>query len=557
MVEQQAGEAKTLESLPRSLKIYTLAADFFWKKDEPTARKYFSEAFELADSRFKEKGFETKKSPQNFSYSDKDYRFEVISSIGKYDTAWAKKLTDRVLSDFEKDDKSTRKEYEKDKEVGEILVFAINLYDQNPQFALSQLRSAMKYSLVNEWQWVLSELSKKNQSHADEIYSQLLLSHSSSSISELHNLSDYPFGTGIINSIGSNSSNVIPKSFIPNSILQEQFLNLILRRATTFEPNTIDTPKESWKVPDVAYLFHALRTFEPVVQQKFPAKSDNWNTAKTQIYGYLTQKSIDRIAQTDSWQAEFHLPFAKQIEKVEKADSIGELTDNLVYQLITKARKLEDYSKAETWLEKIKDSKFRETVSLLFYFNRSGQAISEKKLIDARKFAAKISDIGFRAIQLLKIADEKLKEKVGKTETTEILFEVYQTALKADTSVAKAQVLFGLAYVYEKVDHQNALNSFSDGIQVINGLENSENVFSNNLVILISRENFNSMTSIDSPGLNLEKVITELSKNDFTNTLNFANSFTDKYYRALSVIAIAKNCKEVAKPVEKVVKTKP
>ena len=304
LVEQQANEVKSFDSLPKSVKIYTLAADFFWKIDEPTARKYLLEAFELADSKFKEKGFETKKNAQDFTYSDKDYRFEVINSIGKYDTVWAKKLTERVLSDFEKDDKANRKEFDKDKEVKGILDFAMSVYDRNPQFALSQLRGAMQYNLVSDWYWILSELSAKNQNHADQLFSEMLVKYSAAPISDLYDISDYPFGTGNIDGLGSSISNDIPKSFLPNIILQEQFLTLILRRANSFEPNMTETLKNSWDEPDVAYLYHALRKFETVVQQRFPSIVDNWSAAKTQIYGYLSQKSLDKISQTDGWQTQ-------------------------------------------------------------------------------------------------------------------------------------------------------------------------------------------------------------------------------------------------------------
>jgi hypothetical protein len=553
LVEQQANESKNIEQTNKRLKILTNVAEFLWKIDEPNARKYLTEAFEFADSRFKENGFEKKKIRENWTATDKDYRFEVINFIGKYDVVWAKKLTAKVLKDFEEDDKSKREDYDKNKEVGDVLDFAMKIYDQNPQFALAQLRIAMKYPLAQSWSYVLVKLAEKNQQEADKLYSELLIRYADSPIKDLYNLSDYPFGTGTIVSIGSSNTNDIPKNFVPNPGLQRQFLNLILQRATSFEPDNNQTPpKNSWEQPDVAYLYHALRGFEKTVQRDFSNLTESWAAAKTQILAYLSEGSLKRISETDKWQNEEKTSFEKQLEELQKDDEAGKLTDNNILKLVRKARKEEEFAKSESWLDKIKDSKLRESISLFYYFERTELAIKEKRLYDARKLSSKIAKIDFRAIELLKIAEEKLKEKLGKTESQDILLEVYQTAIKADNSTAKAQVLFSLAYVYEKMNHQNAINSLSESIQTINTLENTDDLLSNELMMVIQSSNFTMTTSISSPGLNLENVIKEISKNDFSNTLNYVNSFTDKYFRALAVIEVAKNCKEVAKP--KVVK---
>jgi hypothetical protein len=556
LVEQQATESKTIDDTGKRIKILTLAADFFWKSDEATSRKYLTEAFDFAELRHREKGFEKKNLTSGFTTTAEDFRFSIIKTIGKYDSVWAKKLTEKVLKDFEDEDKKDRDEFDKAKEVNEALSYAMSVYDQNPQFALSLFRKVYKYPFTKSWSWILIQLSSKNQRDSDSIYAEVLTNYSNAPIEDLFAISDYPFGTGTVRGLGTSWSNGIPKNFIPNPELQERFLNLILQRAIQFQPNSNETPKNSWREPEVTHLFHALKTLESVVIQKFPTMANEWAAAKTQIAAYLSEKSLKRLTSDEEWKTEIQTSFEKQLESLEKADGAGKLNDEEIFQLVQKARTEEHYSKTENWVDKIQDSKYRESVFLFFFFQRSNVAIKEKRLDDARKFASKIAKIEFRAVQLLKIAEEKIKEKLGNNESTEILFDVYQTAIKADNSVAKAQVFFGLAFVYEKLKHQQALDSLSEGIRTINSLDTNEDVFTNYLTIVIQGKDNTTAMSFDSPGLNLEKVITELSKNDFTNTLNFANSFTDKYYLALSVIAIAKNCKEVAKPAEKVVKSK-
>ena len=61
-----------------------------------------------------------------------------------------------------------------------------------------------------------------------------------------------------------------------------------------------------------------------------------------------------------------------------------------------------------------------------------------------------------------------------KLESLDTLLEVSQTALKSPDTVEKAQVLLGLAFMYEKVDFYNALNSLADAIKTANKLESPD-----------------------------------------------------------------------------------
>ncbi len=552
LVQQQADESRNIEATNKRLKILTSVAEFLWKTDEPTARKYLAEAFELADSRFKEKGREKKKTG-DFSFQiEPDYRFEVINAIGKFDVNWSKKLAEKVLTDFEEADKSNRDGFDKTSEIRDSLNFAVNLYDQNPQASLAQIRRAMRYPIGQNWYYPLIQLAKKNQQFADQIFSELLVNYANAPISELFNISDYPFGTGTIINLNSSMSNDMDSNFKPNLNLQRQFLSLILQRATTYQPTEEEDAKKAWEYPDVVHLYHTLRTFEPIIQQKFPEMASNWANAKTQIYAYISDKRKTQMSERDKRNDERKTGFEKRLAQLEKDDELGKLKDSAIFWLVESAKKEAEYAKAESWIDKIKTLKLKESVTLLFYYQRTEKAVSDKRFADARKFASKVAKLEFRAMLLLKIAEAKLKEKLGKPETLDILLEVYQNAAKADNSAAKVQTFFGLALVYEKINHLNALNSLSEGIQTFNNLENTEDVFADYLNISIEGENFGYSASLSTVSFELKTIFRELSKNDYNNTLNYADSFTDKYFRALAVIEVAKSCKEVAKP--KVVK---
>jgi hypothetical protein len=60
------------------------------------------------------------------------------------------------------------------------------------------------------------------------------------------------------------------------------------------------------------------------------------------------------------------------------------------------------------------------------------------------------------------------------------------------------------------------------------------------------------MASLSLPGNNIEGMFTELGKKDFEMAIANAKGFEDKYYRTISVIAIAKNCIQTKpKPIPK------
>lgn len=56
IVRQQAAESKTIEETDKRIEVLTRIADFLWIQDEPAARVYFAEAFQVAQDRFREKG---------------------------------------------------------------------------------------------------------------------------------------------------------------------------------------------------------------------------------------------------------------------------------------------------------------------------------------------------------------------------------------------------------------------------------------------------------------------------------------------------------------------
>ena len=91
LVEEQVDEAKTLEPPAQRIPILIRAADLLWLHREDKARAIFTDAFDLAEKQFREKGDEARREGR-LMVQLPDQRFVVMSTIARHDPAWAKRL---------------------------------------------------------------------------------------------------------------------------------------------------------------------------------------------------------------------------------------------------------------------------------------------------------------------------------------------------------------------------------------------------------------------------------------------------------------------------------
>ncbi len=555
LVEQQADESKSVAETDKRVNILLRVADFLWIADQETARKFFAEAFQIANERFREKGVEKKES-KGFTVYQADYRFAVIHTVAKRDAEWAKKLAEIIL--LEKDendakDKSTSSE--NDRTIEETIGLGTSLAGQNPAAALYFFRRAMRFPLEQIWYYTLYQVSRKNRTLSDQIYSELLNVHKNTDVSRMLFLSAYPFGRERIFGIGKISiSTGVPAEFAPNRNLQKQFLETFLRRVTSLDAESANKIVYA-NIAESAYAVTAVNELEPVVIQQFPELLEISQQAKTIANATISNITRQDLKERENWQSNHQKSFAEKLADIEKADDEGKLNDYDIFSLVNNAKKEEEFKAAETWLDKMKEEITRESTINYFYFQRSKLATKEKRFDEAKKFADKVAKIEHRAVLYFDIAEVKMKEPLTKLESLDTLSEVYQTANKAPDSIEKAQVLLGLAFMYEKVDHYNALSSLAEAIKTANKLENP-NLFTSNITQQIIGKNFASFSSYSVPGFEVTETFYELSKKDFQGSLTHATNFSDKYMRTLAVLAAVKDCEKNDKPVKIKPKTK-
>ncbi|CAN5251000.1 hypothetical protein BH20ACI1_BH20ACI1_19800 [soil metagenome] len=555
LVEQQAYNSKSIEETDKRINVLLKIADFLWKTDEETSRRYFAEAFQVARERFREKGNEPLITG-NIILRRIDYRFEVINAIAAHDAEWAKKLTETALKEAEenKDSKKEKDENdfsENDSEANNTRNIAVLLADKDPSASLYFARRAMRFPFSRKWGSTIFQIAEKNQTLADQIYSEVLNNYSNIIVSDLNTLSAYPFGKettfGIANMFIFFNP---PNNFVPNQNLQKHFLTTFFRRILILNAETANQIFDPYiNIAESTQALSALAEIEPIVLQKFPEVKEQFGQAKNNIETLISGAERENLKKReDNREKGRGITFSDRIEELEKADDEGKLQDYMIVNLVIAAKKEEDFKQLETWLEKIKDENLRDGSIQHFYFKRSKLAVKEKRFDDAKKYADKVAKIELRAVLYFDVADAKIKEPTTKFDSFAVLSEVYKLADKSPDTVEKAQVFLGLAYIFEKVDHVNALDSLSNAIKTANKLETPNLISGYAYQQIASKEFGGYFMRYDVPGFDINKTFYELSQKDFQGALLQADSFSDKYLRTLAVLAIVKDCRDTNKP---------
>jgi len=545
LVDQQVAESRSVAETDKRVRILTKSADFLWKFDQPRAREYFTEAYKVATDRFKEKGFEKKVHGNGSIYEQlPDYRFEVLRAIAKHDAVWARKLTEELLKEMEAD-AANRKDGDKGQEISSLMSLALENVKTNPALSWFLYRRLMREDVDYRWFWTLYSVADKDAVFAEALYGELLASHANATPRRVLYLSAYPFARDRV--FGYERTNVanMPEALPPKPQLQARFLDLIIRRSDAFasDPANFNLPPgDSWRPHDGVYIVTALQELQPIVMQSFSAMLPRLNAALSKGMSMLSEGDRKKISDRENQKSDFNRSFEERIAELEKADEEGKLTDAMILKALIGGFKTEEqFEIFEPWLDKITDAEGKAGSVNYFWFIRSQFATKEKRFADAQKYAAKVPEVEHQAILWFGIAEKQLGDINDSATAYQTLADVGKVARRAEDSVGKAQVLLGLANLYEKLNHSFAVSELSDAVGVINKVKDGD-LQSKYLLRHIQVKNMAFGASFSTPGYDLETTFAALSKTDFSLPLSNARTIDDKYYRTLAVLAIARNC---------------
>lgn len=553
IIRQQIDGTKTFDDTVQRIAVLIRAADLLWPYQQKQSRAAFIEAFDLATRNYKEKGEQTS-SVGRLPVRTPDQRYIVISAIGKRDLAWARKLSDQLLQDEsrEAEEKATR-DADQDARTGEKLLSVANSFLLSDQSAaLTFARASLRYPATIQVPGFLYRLAELNKASADQLYREALVAYASTPMDQFLYLSSYPFGNNReVGGLPIWTTYQVPSSFVPNPTLQRLFVQTLLRRAQQVVENPA-AANPAGRFSEAQQIWIALTRLEPQVETSLPDLTTPLQQAKAGIFPLLSQKDQQRVSETLADPPK--RSFDELIEDAEKQADPARREAGLALAVLN-ASDSESLDHVVAAADKIDDSQLREQVLSRLYFNRTQQATKEKKLDEARKLAAKVSELDQRAFLYSQIVTESLKQTKNDVEARDMLEEVVGMIAKAPDTEVKARALLGVAYLYARVDPNRSVGILSDAVKSINRIESPD--FSRDYVIKkIEGRAFGFYTTLRTPGFSPENGFRELGKLDFDSTLYQASNFTDKSLRALTTLALVEPCLQQGRPQQKPAKVK-
>jgi hypothetical protein len=551
LTAQLAVEGRSVNEPHKKIKIFIRLADFSWPIDEPAARSYFTEAYKAAVDNHREKGFESRAvsdDPKAVKVQVPDHRFEVIKAIAKRDAAWARRLTDEVMEEYDKSAKD-RKTGDRSREIQELLSFAGLAVESDPALAMYLYRRVMQYPLDYHWLYALYAAAGKDRSFADALYREMVSNYRTATPRRMLFLSAYPFSRSQIFGVAKlQYGTSIPDGFAPDRDLQRLFVETFLNRIIAFTENPQERtmPREDYHQPEPVHMASSLAELEPIIIQDLPFLLQRFGEARARVSSLLTEEMQQAVQAGEKRNATAAGGFDAVLKRAEEAEEKGTLTDSIVLNLVTSSKTEEHFRITESWLGKIKEEPIRTSISNYFWFLRAELAIKEERFADAEAFSKKVPEVEHRSKLAFLLAEKQLENVNDRASAYQTLNEVAKLARSTESSVTKAKILLGLAHQYERFNHGFALEELGEAVRVINRMTDPD-LFMQSEFRQISGKNFQFYTVYPVPGYDLEVTFREISKNDFELGLSNARAIDDKFLRTIAMLTVAANCAEKVK----------
>ena len=543
--KQQILFTRTFDNQVHRITVLIRAADLLWPHDQEKALAAFMEAFDLAVQNFKENGdVVTRTSKSEFAavIPLPDQRFMVITALAKRDPARARKLTEQVLQNEAREaaDKPAAGNQTQTGAAEKLFSLARSLVSDDVNTAVGFARQSLRYPATLNLPAFIYDVAKTNRQAADQLYVEALAAYREKPMDQFLYLSAYPFGnTRDAGDMPAYTIYSVPEGYVPSQSLQRQFMQILLARSEAALATPVER-KSTYDYPDQAQMWLALTRLEKQVQDNLPDLAEATASAKEKLFAALDQKLQQGVTKEISSDNPPKQSFDEQVEAAEKQQDVGR-RDELLTFAVTGASKDVPLDKVLSVIDKISESSIREPLLNWYYYFNAQSLIASKDLGEARKLAAKVTELDQRAYLFTRIAEESLKQTEDQAEARDVLNEISQAISKAPKTIVTARALLALAYLYAKIDVNRGVEELGNAVKTINALDSPD--FSQDFVIMkIEGKTFGSFATLSTPGFNPENAFREMGKLDFDGSLIQAATFTDKLLRSLTTLAVIEPC---------------
>ena len=563
MIGQQIAITKTFDDSVRRTTVLIRAADILWPYQQDKARAAFVDAFEVASQHEKGKSEQSKDGPPLLMESP-DQRYVVIRAVAKRDSVWAKKLTEQMLKlDRQGGDHGSIKDSPNNLLTAQrLLESATQLLATDSNTAVDLASVSLRYPASHWLTRFLYKLAEVDQRTADQFYDRALVVYGDRPMREFLYLQAYPFAFPESGSTPVFGFYQVPASLVSNNSLQRRFVQTLIRRAEQALEVPLDEGDNFRNVdgnpmPGTAHLLEALTRIEPQVRGLLPDLLGTLVQAREKILVSLSAEIQKQFLEPGrEVSAALEKTFDEQIEAAANTPNVNNRDDLFATAVLSAASDQASLNDVVDAIDKITDSSIRTALLEWLYFRRAKEEAKAKRFDEAEKLVSKVEGLEQRAYLHMEIAKGLLKasETQDQTHAREVLEDAVTEANKAGNTIFAARTLLTASILYAQIDLSRSLSVLGDAINRINRIENPDFFAADQTLIkAIMRKSKPGrfMIRFPMPGSDPETVFREMAKKDFDGALSQTNAFTDKFQRAVTILAMANVCLQQAQPQPK------
>jgi hypothetical protein len=437
---QEAGTITPIEKRPNAV---AEVADAYWSLDKQLARNYFIEATAVALSLEK-----TEDRAKAFRY--------VLNLATRRDSSLAQSMiAEAERSRRLKDDVDNASIETADKILVEDVLRAAELLE-------SIAPSGLKHGNA---MYLIFQIARKEPELANRVFQSYLdkvLADENFPLELAVYTIGYAFGHADYYGIQANgeivgASLVLPQLIAVNRNRTNAFLTYLYRRINRDLQNQALTPENQFKrmtalfvidylIDDVA--FYGSNTLQ------------NWEQLRREAATGLNPSQIELILNNVRQIKERRAHLKRRAENPENAPAEKEISeeeiekipdlcqrDRLYIKNALNSLSIKKYEQAKKWIDKVQDSKLRNSIETYYHFNLAENLANNKEWTEVPKHAKEISDDRLKVLLFAQLARKAVEQKQTET-VSDWLQNSYKLAAKLENPAEKESLLFDLASLH-------------------------------------------------------------------------------------------------------------
>ena len=567
-IRQVAAEAPQWSDKETAVSVLADAADVCWGDDPSQSSKWLRKAWEIANQLSATPKDQTLKDFFTRS-AQSESRTAVLKVARQHDPKLAdefvKEMSEKEASEKKDrgafDDRTARSEH--------LLNMAQQLVNSNPEEAFALAASSLTDGVSYSLQSVLTSLRKKNEQLSNRLFDLALarFSSSQSDPSEAQILAGYLFQSGLTFSVNSNGQNILvlnPSQQNLTAVASSEpqraksYLSAVYERLLA-QPVAINSPEGKQRAQQILILGNLVgRQYAVYAPELAPSAQGFLSQLRFQLKGDSEAESASGTSRaSDNSDTTKRLTkeerYEKRISELEEgADTESNaLFRNVAYIRVALATNPDDYDRAKRIAQKIDDPDLRTDAISFVLYRAALFFISKADIERAIDIAAMIAESARRAVVEIAVAQNLLSSKSTKGGPAESIL-VQQRALdllvdldrelkKGNPSSNAARILLGRTSVLAKVNHDQALTSLEEAVEMINKLDRFDlrNGAAPNLGIgAVSTSGATVVTP--KIGFDFRSAIDPLIERDFEQVSAIAGRFESRELSGIARVEVAK-----------------